>query len=127
MRLKRFAVLFPLCLCLTVLSACGSSRHELSGTYSATTFNVTQSYTFGNKAVTVQFFIMGFEVGRFEGTYTLNEEETQITLTFDSNQFPSNPSFPSEFTTSGGTFTFQRGDGYILIGPMRYSLEERET
>lgn len=119
MKFKKIIICLLLCLSLVGLTACGSSAPSLSGTYSAETFGTTMTYTFDGDSVTAQFFMAGIQIAGLEGTYELNEDSTQITLTFDPSQ-TENTALPPGQTTPGGTFTFQEGDGYLLIGNIRY-------
>ena len=104
------------------LTACGNSR-ELSGTYSAATYGSTVSYTFEKDTVTVQVFLMGVQVYRHEGTYAINDEENQITLSFDPED-TENATLSPGLTSLDGTFTFERGGSYIVIGTVRYDQTE---
>ena len=127
MKFKKSILCLLLCLTLTGLAACGSSPASLSGTYSAETFGTTMTYTFDEDSVTAQFFMGGYEIGRYEGTYSLNDDETQITLSFAPEQMPNGADLPAGLTSLGGTFTFQQGEDYVMIGQMRYDRAEGDT
>lgn len=103
---------------LCSLTACAGGK-EISGTYSATVYASTIRYTFEKDMVTVQVFLGGFQVSRYEGTYTINDEENQITLSFDTEHTEDAALSPG-LTSLGGTFTFERGERYIVIGAVRY-------
>lgn len=124
MKFKKSILCLQLCLTLTRLAACGNSAPSLSGTYSAETFGTTMTYTFDGDSVTAQFFMGGYEIGRYEGTYSLNDDETQITLSFDPEQMPNGADLPAGLTSLGGTFTFQQGENYVMIGQVRYDRAE---
>lgn len=128
MKAKYMVAILLLCISLGGLTACGSSHDNLlSGTYSANACGVTMIYTFEENTVTAQFFMAGYEVGSYEGYYELNNDETQITLTFDPAQFGNGVSLPTGLTSLGGTFTFAEGDGYVEIGSVRYGRVEQDT
>lgn len=127
MKFKKSILCLLLCLTLTGLAACGNSAPSLSGTYSAETFGTTMTYTFDGDSVTAQFFMGGYEIGRYEGTYSLNDDETQITLSFDPEQMPNGADLPAGLTSLGGTFTFQQGENYVMIGQVRYDRAEGDT
>ena len=125
MKGKRMALALGLILSLLcALSACGESKPpQLSGTYCTTSYGTTMSYSFDEDTVTVQYFTMGYEVAAYEGTYAINDGETQITLVFDPAQME-NAVLPAGLTSLGGVFTFQRGEGYIVIGMVRYDQSD---
>lgn len=127
MKFKKSILCLLLCLSLTGLAACGNSATPLSGTYSAETFGTAMTYTFDGDSVTAQFFMGGYEIGRYEGTYSLNNDETQITLSFDPEQMPNGADLPAGLTSLGGTFTFQQGENYVMIGQVRYDRAEGDT
>ena len=83
------------------------------------------TYTFDGDSVTARFFMGGYEIGRYEGRYALNDNETQITLSFDPGQMPNSATLPDGLTSLSGTFAFRRGDGYVVIGPVRYDRTKR--
>lgn len=125
---KKHIVTILLCLALLGLAGCSdSSTPALSGTYRAESYGMTMDYTFTGDAVTAQFFMAGYEIGRYDGTYTLNDKWTQITFSFDPSQAMSEAQFPEGMTSLGGTFTFQRGNDYITIGNIRYDLVDDDT
>lgn len=125
MQEKRNIIMLGLILCLLgILSACGNGGPlRLSGTYSASAYGTTMSYTFKGDAVAVQYVMVGQEVARYEGTYAINDVGTQITLSFDAAQMQ-NAHLPDGLTTLGGTFSFVYGDGYIEIGTVRYERSD---
>lgn len=125
MKGKRMALALGLILSLLcALSACGKSKPpQLSGTYCTTSYGTTMSYTFDKDTVTVQYFTMGYEVVSYEGTYAINDGETQIILAFDPAQME-NAVLPTGLASLGGAFTFQRGEGYIVIGMVRYDQSD---
>lgn len=125
--LKKIIICLLLCLSLAGLAACGSSPTFLSGTYSADSYGMTMAYTFEEENVTIQFFMGGYEIGCYEGTYSLNDDETQITLSFDPDQMPNGAALSAGLTSLGGTFTFQQGESYVIIGQVRYDRVEGDT
>lgn len=127
MKLKKIIICLLLCLSLAGLTACGSSAPSLSGTYSVETFGTAMTYTFDGDSVTAQLFMGGYEIGRYEGTYSLNDDETQITLSFDPEQMPNSAVLPAGLTSLGGTFTFQQGESYVMIGQVRYDQVEGDN
>ena len=126
MKFKTIAAGALLSLSLFSLTTCGSSQAYLSGAYSTSYYGTGITYTFSEETVTTQFFVWGFQVGSYEGTYSLNDDRDQITFTFDTSQLPSGTSLPAGMTSLGGTFSFQQGDGYIVIGQVRYDLTEAD-
>lgn len=109
-----------------VMAACAGPE-PLSGTYSASYYGTGITYFFSDEIVSVRYLVGGYEIGRFEGTYSLNDDRTQITLTFDADQMTTGNSLPTGLTSLGGTFEFQQGDGYIVIGQIRYDLTENDS
>lgn len=104
-----------------ILSACGSKAPSLSGRYSASGFLSDTVYEFSKEGtVTFKVIAAGYVAVTLDGTYSLNESGSEITLTFDE----ANTDFGSLLDSSNaisGTFTFSKGENYIQIGNTQYS------
>ncbi len=120
MKYLRSLFCFLACLSFVGLTACGDTSNTISGTYSLESFGVIMSYTFSEDGVTAQFFMAGYEIGRYEGTYSLNDDRTQITLSFDPAPAGNHVELPSGLLSLGGTFSFREEDDYIVIGQIKY-------
>ena len=110
---------FFLCALTIMLSAC-SKQPELKGTYSTNFYGTGLSYTFSEGLVTADYTMIGFDVMHYEGQYTFDDDRKHITLMFDSTQWSSN-SLPTGMTSLGGTFEFEQGEDYIMIGSVKYT------
>lgn len=95
---------------LVVLTLCclTSCAKTLNGTYSDS-LNVT-SYTFSGSKVTYKASLLGIVSSR-EGSYTINTDSGEITLTFEGD------------STISGTFTFSENkeENTITIGLLTYT------
>ena len=107
---------------IVVLSLCGcSSKTTLDGVYKADTFASEVTYEFDKDMnVKFKFIIGGYVAISKRGTYEINEEQTEITITFIESDSDVNM-LPDSMTSLGGSFTFDKGDGYIQIGDMQYN------
>ena len=114
---KIFSV--TICVMLLFLTACSDKQTQLEGTYTANLYGTGISYTFSGDTVTADCTIIGFDVMHYDGTYSLNEEQQQITLNFDLNQ-TNYVDAEKNMISLGGTFEFQRGEDYIIIGNVKY-------
>lgn len=118
---KFFGVLFTMVLMITVLSACGNKEQRLSGTYHLQTYANQMSYDFDAEGnVTMQISVAGFVVLSQDGTYSIDSEQETITLSFPLIQQEGIPEISNGITSLSGTFAFQEGEDYILIGTVRY-------
>ena len=90
-----------------VLASCGAT---LKGTYSAELLTVRTAYTFDGKNVTIDAGALGFSKTVAEGTYKI--EDNKIVFTFGEE---------SEYT---GSFDFEKGEDYIKIQGVTYTLED---
>ena len=118
---KVISILLAMLMLTTLLTACGSGN-KLSGSYRASSIVTETTYTFAkNGSVTVRL-TAGSQVliDNAKGTYTLNEDGTQITLTLpESTKDLGALSFT--IPTLSGDFAFSKGDGYIQIGSTQYN------
>ena len=88
------------------LAACGN---KLKGTYKTEeTWGSYVSYTFDGNEVTVKTYVAGVKLLELEGTYEINKDADEITITYGDEQ-------ESDDIISG-TQSFEKGDGYIKIG-----------
>lgn len=118
---KIFGVFLTMMLVMTALSACGNKEQRLSGTYSLQTYVNQMTYEFDEEGnVAAQTSMAGFVVFSQEGTYAIDSEKGTITLSFPTAENDGMTEIPGGMTSLSGTFTFQEGEDYILIGTVRY-------
>lgn len=112
--MKRFyIVVVSILMSLFILVGC-SKAPSIEGTYSSKIILVETLYTFDSEFnVNASIFAGGFEIFDCDGTYSINEEETEITLQFESIDDSNREN------VLNGTYTFTRGDGYIQIGKQK--------
>lgn len=112
--MKRVYV-FALSLLMSVFVLVGCSKApSLEGTYTSKVILVETLYTFDKDfTVNASIFAGGFEIYDCNGTYTINEDETEITLKFESVEDSNSEN------VLNGTYTFSKGDGYIQIGKQK--------
>ena len=103
---KILALVMVAAMLCCVLASCGNS---LKGTYSAEALTIRTAYTFDGKNVTVDAGALGFSKQVASGTYKI--EDNKIVFTFGEG---------NEYT---GSFDFEKGDDYIKIGGVTYTLE----
>ena len=110
-----------LCVALVVivmmsLVACGM---KLKGEYrTEEAFGSYVSYTFSGNKVTVKTFVVGVKALELEGTYEINKDGNEITITYDGDDKAED----NEDVVSG-TQSFEKGDGYIKIGSLKLNLQ----
>ena len=92
---------------LFALASCGG----LSGKYELDAFVASATYEFKGNKVTLTAEVGGFEKS-FEGKYKLvkDGDAQKIEFTFDDKD-------AEKYT---GSFSFEKGDGYIKIGGVKY-------
>lgn len=106
------------------LTSCETVNAEppLSGSFGREYYSTKTVYTFYDEnAVSATYYAAGFEVYSYEGTFTLNEEENEIVLSFPIGDGQTGSGFPGGgATTVSRTYAFEKGEGYIIIGTDRY-------
>lgn len=103
--MKVLALVMALVVVTGVLASCSS----ISGTYGTDEIlGSGATYTFKGSKVTITTKILGFEKS-FEGSYKI--KDGMITFTFEN----------SEADEYSGEFSFEKGDGYIKIGGVKYN------
>ena len=93
-----------------------SCAPKISGTYYSGDRDLTQTYVqfkFSGSKVTIESFAAGVKVLDCDGTYTLNDDKTQITIEIEDNSNDAAKSY-------SGDFSFEQGDDYIKIGIIKY-------
>lgn len=105
--IKILALIMVAAMLTCILVSCGST---LKGTYSAEAFTVRTAYTFDGKNVSIDAGALGFSKTVAEGTYEI--ADGKITFTFGED---------SEYT---GSFDFEKGEDYIKIAGVTYTLEK---
>lgn len=122
---KKSMLLSILLVAIMLLAACGSKTPVLQGRYVAESKIMETNYEFSKDgSVTVKLITGGYVAVEETGTYSINEEETEITMDF--------PEIKADlgilsFTMPDldGTFEFSQGEGYIKIGSMQYEKAEK--
>ena len=104
---KILALVMVAAMLCCVLASCGTT---LKGTYSTELLTIRTAYNFDGKNVTIDTGALGFSKTVAEGTYKI--EDDQITFTFGED---------SKYT---GTFDFEKGEDYIKIQGVTYTLED---
>ena len=98
------------------LVACGM---KLKGEYrTEEVFGSYVSYTFSGNKVTVKTYVVGVKAVELEGTYEINKDGNEITITYENGDEAED----NENVVSG-TQTFEKGDGYIKIGALKLNLQ----
>lgn len=109
-------------LMLTVLLTACSGGNKLSGSYKASGMLTETTYTFAKDgSVTVRFTAANqVIIDNAKGTYSINEDGTQITLTLPESTKDLG-ALAVTIPTLSGDFAFSKGDGYIQIGSTQYN------
>ena len=105
---KVIAVVLVLATLVCVFASCGK---KLSGKYEATAFGTGTCLEFKGSKVYAQFKLLGAYGDAVEGKYEI--KDGKITLTFEGED--------KSADALEGTFDFEEGDGYIKIGPVKYT------
>ncbi len=105
--IKVLALVMVVVMLCCMLASCGNT---LKGTYSAEALTIRTAYTFDGKNVTIDAGALGFSKQVAEGTYEIKDD--QIIFTFGED---------NEYT---GTFSFEKGEDYIKIQGITYTLEK---
>ena len=98
------------------LVACGM---QLKGEYrTEEVFGSYVSYTFSGNKVTVKTFVVGVKALELEGTYEINKDANEITITYaNGDEAEDNEDVVS------GTQSFEKGEDYIKIGALKLTLK----
>ena len=114
--MKKFTKVIALALVLATLTCMFASCAKLSGKYEAIVIGGTGTcLEFKGNKVTVQFKFLGSYGDPIEGKYKIKDD--QITITFENDD--------KEAKTLNGTFDFEKGDGYIKIGEVKYTKVDK--
>jgi len=113
--MKKFTKVIALALVLATLTCMFASCAKLSGKYEATVFGTGTCFEFKGNKVTVQFKLLGSYGDPIEGKYKIKDD--QITITFEGENKDAN--------AFNGTFDFEKGDGYIKIGEVKYTKVDK--
>ena len=106
-----------------MLVACGNKAHSLNGSYTVSTMGIDTTYTFDkDENVEVKIECAGYIAVDQKGTYKLNEDKTEITLTFPEID-KTIGDFIYTIPAYDGTFTFSQDDTSITIGNIKYTVE----
>ncbi len=92
---------------------------RLSGTYKATSILGETSYEFKGKDVTVTTYAMGIKILELKGTYEINSDGDEITITYATEE-----EVEENEDVLSGTQTFKKGDGFIEIGGRKFDLQK---
>ncbi|MBQ7337533.1 MAG: hypothetical protein IJW40_03655 [Clostridia bacterium] len=105
--MKILALVMVAAMLCCVLASCGNT---LKGTYAAEVATIRTAYNFDGDTVTIDAGALGVSTQVAEGTYEIKDD--QIIFTFgDDNKYT-------------GTFSFEKGDDYIKINGITYTLED---
>ena len=97
------------------LVACGV---QLKGEYrTEEVFGSYVSYTFSGNKVTVKTYVVGVKAVELEGTYEINKDANEITITYAGDEAEDNEDVVS------GTQSFEKGEDYIKIGTLKLNLQ----
>lgn len=113
--MKKTVRILALVLMLAMLCMTFASCSMISGTYAAGTDNTYVSYAFKGNKVTVRSVALGIEVTN--ATYKYSIKDNSITFTVESTEKDDK----GEAKKYEGTFDFEKGDGYVKIGAVKYT------
>ena len=118
---KLLCVLLAVLMTAGLLSACGSGN-TLSGRYRASAMMTETTYTFSKDgSVTVRLTAASQVIlDDLKGSYSFNEEGTEITLTLPEDT-KTLGALSFTLPTLSGTFPFAKGAGYIQIASTQYN------
>lgn len=119
MRKKVALLSLLMVLVMVALTGCGPKKHYLNGSYEADFVIVKTQYEFTKDSQVTVKVVMGSLVLLTEtGTYEFNEDQTEITMTFDPNKLSG---ITGGENVMNGTYSYTEGEGYIQIGKVQYS------
>ena len=105
--IKILALVMVAAMLCCVLASCGNT---LKGTYAAEVATIRTAYNFDGNKVTIDAGALGFSKQVASGTYKI--EDNEIIFTF------------GEDSTYTGTFSFEKGEDYIKIAGITYTVEK---
>ena len=114
---KIISTLLVCVLLLGCVLTLGSCSKFLMGEYELDALVGSVKYEFKLTKVEITVEVLGQDTA-FEGTYKIAENEkgeTEITFTFEDDE---------KAKEYAGTFSFEKGDGYIKIGGVKYNKVE---
>lgn len=116
---KKLVVLGMVLLLTLALAACGKAP-SLSGRYVSSAVLVETNLEFAEDgSVTLKYVTAGYVALTETGTYSINEETSEITLSFPGlTESIGNLTFT--IGDVNGTYAFTEGEGYIQIGSVQY-------
>ena len=120
---KKILLISFMVMIVLILVACDNKAHSLNGSYTVSTMGIDTTYTFdkdGNAEVKIEY--SGYIAVDQKGTYVLNEDKTEITLTFPEID-KTIGDFIYTIPAYDGTFTFSQDDTSITIGNIKYTVE----
>lgn len=120
---KKILLISFMVMIVLILVACDNKAHSLNGSYTVSTMGIDTTYTFdkdGNAEVKIEY--SGYIAVDQKGTYELNEDKTEITLTFPEID-KTIGDFIYTIPAYDGTFTFSQDDTSITIGNIKYTVE----
>ena len=107
---KAIAIVLVISTLACVFASCGKT---ISGTYSAEVAGTGAVFEFKGSKVSITLKVLGFSGDAVEGKYEINDDK--ITFTFESDD--------SDVKKYNGEFSFEKGDGYIKIGGVKYTKQ----
>ena len=122
---KKILLISFMVMMVLILVACGNKDHSLNESYTVSTMGIDTTYTFdkdGNAEVKIEY--SGYIAVDQKGTYELNEDKTEITLTFPEID-KTIGDFIYTIPAYDGTFTFSQDDTSITIGNIKYTVESK--
>ena len=114
---KIISTLLVCVLLLGCVLTLGSCDKILMGEYELDALVGSVKYEFKLTKVEITVEVLGQDT-EFEGTYKITENEkgeTEITFTFENEE---------KAKEYAGTFSFEKGDGFIKIGGVKYNKVE---
>ena len=122
---KKILLIGFMVMMVLILVACDNKAHSLNGSYTVSTMGRVTNYTVDKKEnVEVKIECAGYIAVNQKGTYKLNEDKTEITLTFPEID-KTICDFIYTIPAYGGTFTFSQDDTSITIGNIKYTVESK--
>ena len=115
---KIISTLLVCVLLLGCVLTLGSCDKILMGEYELDALVGSVKYEFKLTKVEITVEALGQDVAELEGTYKITENEkgeTEITFTFENEE---------KAKEYAGTFSFEKGDGFIKIGGVKYNKVE---
>ena len=103
-----------------VLSIAGCGAPKLEGTYTADMILAKVTYEFEKDySVTCELKMASVVVFSQEGTYTINDDETEITFDFNETTEEADE-VPKGMDILSGTFSYKKGETSVTINDVEY-------